>query len=113
MCVILRKHFFKKNIFTMKQNVSKPMNLKARRKVLRDALTNAHDYIGRECSTYGISVAELCWRAGVERSHFQRWKRKVPRSMQTFDKLLAQLDVIEATEYTSPENPGTGDVATA
>jgi transcriptional regulator with XRE-family HTH domain len=91
----------------MEQSVSKPVNHKARRKVLRDALSNAHGYIGRECVAYNISVAELCRRAGVERSHFQRWKRKTPRSLETFCRLLDELERAESELL----NTGT-DVAT-
>lgn len=94
----------------MEKNVSK-VDPAALRKIIRAALLNAHDYIAKECEMYGISVAQLCRDAGVERSHFQRWKRKIPRSMSTFDKLLAQLDKAEA-EFTGEEIPG-ANVATA
>lgn len=100
MCVYLRTQFLKK-LTNMEQNV---LIGPTRRKVLRDALTHAHSYIARECEQYGISMAELCRRAGVERSHFQRWKGKPPRTIATFDKLLAELDAIEV------EQNGTADV---
>lgn len=112
---IFAQTFFLNNCKNMTQTVSKTpskQNLKDLRRIVRAALQNAHDYIARECETYGISVAELCRRAGVERSHFQRWKNKVPRSMKTFDRLLAELDTVE-TELVGNDQPGTGDVATA
>lgn len=91
--------FLKKNKIVM-QNTDNQLQ----RKLLRDALEAAHYYIGNECKKTGVSVAELCRVAGVERSHFQRWKTRTPRSIKTFNRLMAALDHLDEVAENEPNH---------
>lgn len=73
-------------------------------------LANVHAYITRAAGEMGISVTDLCTRAGVERSHFQRWKKSPPKTIKTLDKLLTALRDLDAEERDETE---TANVATA
>lgn len=63
-------------------------------------MKNPYNYLRTRCADAGVSLNEVCRRAGVGRMGIQRWKKNPPAAFQTLAKLEAVLDEITA------EKPG-------
>jgi transcriptional regulator with XRE-family HTH domain len=46
-----------------------------------------YDEIKRDCEELGMSVSELCRRAGVTRPTLENWKAKNPKSIENYLKI--------------------------
>lgn len=46
-----------------------------------------------EAKELGITPTEMCKRAGMNRDTWQKWKRKMPKSLLMYKELLNTLEV--------------------
>ena len=60
-------------------------------------MENPYKHLQVRCAEAGISLNELCRRAGVNRMGIQRWRKQPPAAFQTLAKLESTLNEI-ATE---------------
>lgn len=52
---------------------------------------NTYSYLKSECDKLGISVSKLCREAKVNRTLLERWKRKEPHTLQSYNALQQAL----------------------
>lgn len=50
-------------------------------------MENTFNYLKSECEKLGVSLSEVCRRAGVDRSVIERWKKKEPKTVQILRRL--------------------------
>lgn len=60
-----------------------------------EMMSDPHGYLSRKCTEKGISLTELCRRAGADRSVVQRWRVKNTLSFLILGKLVKELDSIQ------------------
>ena len=46
-----------------------------------------------EAKELGITPTEMCKRAGMNRDTWQKWKRKMPKSLRMYKELLNALEL--------------------
>lgn len=54
-----------------------------------------------ECAKAGITLKEMCERAGVNRDLLSEWKKKEPKSIITLRKLRAAIKELDKSQTTN------------
>lgn len=55
------------------------------------------------CAEAGISLSQACREAGVHQQVIDKWNRKLPRSFELYNKVMAAIAKHQAPERKNPE----------
>jgi len=56
---------------------------------------NTAKELKKACIDKGITITELCRRAGVDRSTVARWEKKQPQTLEILQRLWVELGRVE------------------